>query len=148
MISKTDIFVMLLQKQLKNIEPSKRFKYNDLKRVAKKITLETDGCYLWTGYITNAHKSSKGLYINFYFRHKKWVLHRLLYTNLKGELKDDEYIKFTCENHGKCCNVNHMLKFSYEREIKDISIKPEPEIKKVIMKTFEEESDFFIDITS
>ena len=54
-----------------------------------------------------------GTYVNFYFRKKKVALHRLLYINFIGHLDDDEYLKFNCENKGKCCNVHHMNKFKY-----------------------------------
>ena len=26
---------------------------------------------------------------------------------------DDEYIKYNCENKGKCCNIYHMKKIKY-----------------------------------
>ena len=53
------------------------------------------------------------MYINFYFRGKKIALHRLLYINFIGNLDDDEYIKFSCTNKGKCCNLNHLIKYKY-----------------------------------
>ena len=42
-------------------------------------------------------------------------MHRLLYENYIGNINEDDYIKFTCINKGKCCNVNHLKKFSYNK---------------------------------
>ena len=53
--------------------------------------------------------------LNFYFNKKKIALHRLLYINYIGEISNKEYIRFTCDNKGKCCNINHMKKYSYNR---------------------------------
>lgn len=106
----------LLERQLKNIPSKKRLHINDLKRISKFIgssIFDADKCSLWNGYITNANNTLKGIYVNFYFRNKKVVLHRLLYTNFIGDLEDDEYLKFSCSEKGKCCNINHIKKFRY-----------------------------------
>ena len=63
---------------------------------------------MWNGYITNKTKESKTSYINFYFRHRKVALHRLLYENYISNIPDNQYIKYTCDNKGVCCNINHM----------------------------------------
>ena len=44
---------------------------------------------------------------------KKIALHRLLYINYIGYVSTNEYIKFSCPNKGKCCNINHMKKYLY-----------------------------------
>ncbi len=106
----------MAKKQIKNIHLSKRLQFTDLKRIAKNLTstiFDQNDCSLWTGYITNINNESKGVYINFYFRGKKIALHRLLYINFIGNLDDDEYIKFSCPNKGKCCNLNHLIKYKY-----------------------------------
>jgi hypothetical protein len=111
-------FKELMTKQIKNITVSKKLSYNDLKRIAKYITssiFDENKCCLWTGYITNSNNKNKGTYINFYFRQKKVALHRLLYINFIGELSNDEYLKFSCINKGKCCNIHHMQKFQYDK---------------------------------
>ena len=51
------------------------------------------------------------IYINFYFNKKKIALHRLLYINYVEDVSPNEYIKFLCDNKGKCCNINHMKKY-------------------------------------
>lgn len=106
----------LFKKQLKNLPINKKLNYNDIKRISKFLPssiFESDKCCTWTGYITNENKLSKGTYINFYFNKKKIALHRLLYINYVEDVSDNEYIKFTCENKGKCCNINHMKKYNY-----------------------------------
>ena len=106
----------LINHQIREVPFQKRLKYKDLTRIVKYIDssiFDEENCALWKGYITNINNSYKGLYINFYFRKKKIALHRLLYANFKGHIDDDEYIKFSCPNKGKCCNINHMIKFRY-----------------------------------
>ena len=111
-------FKELLTNQLKNINSTFKLKYNDIKRISKYLTssiFDPNNCSLWDGYITNEKNKSKGTYINFYFNKKKIALHRLLFINYIGEISNKEYIRFTCENKGKCCNINHMKKYSYNR---------------------------------
>jgi len=114
-IDKNDILKDLINKQLKNVPLSKKLQYSDLKRISKYINtgIMGDQCCLWDGYITNAN-SSKGTYINFFYKKKKMALHRLLYINYVGNLSSNEYLKFTCENKGSCCNVNHLEKYKYQ----------------------------------
>ena len=109
----------LIMKQLKNVSQYKKLQYTDLKRVCKYINtsiFDENNCCMWTGYVTNANNSNKGTYINFYFRKKKAALHRLLYSNFVGELTDNEYLKFSCENKGTCCNIRHLRKFKYQKK--------------------------------
>jgi hypothetical protein len=91
----------------------------DIKRICKYIDssiFSPESCCLWKGYITNSANQNKGTYVNFYFRKKKEALHRLLYINFVGELNVTEYLKFTCDNKGKCCNVKHLTKFKYNKK--------------------------------
>lgn len=118
------IFKELAAKQIKNISSNKKLQVNDIKRIARKINtsiFDESKCALWNGYITNINNACKGTYVNFYFRKKKVALHRLLYSNFVGDLNDDEYLKFNCENKGKCCNIYHMNKFKYNTN--DINLK-------------------------
>jgi hypothetical protein len=117
-----DYFKELLHNQLQNVPTTKKLTYNDIKRISKFISssiFDETKCSLWNGYITNEKNQSKGTYINFYFNQKKIALHRLLYLNFIGEILNTEYIKFSCVNKGKCCNVNHMKKFSYNLKQQD-----------------------------
>ena len=63
-------------------------------------------CSLWNGYVTNDNNNFKGTYINFYYNKKKIALHRLLYENYVGKISN-QYINYTCDNKGLCCNINH-----------------------------------------
>ena len=106
----------MTNKQLKNISVPQKLQFTDLKRISKQVSgsiFDPKICSLWTGYITNINNSKKGIYINFYFNSQKVALHRLLYINFIGELNDHEYIKFSCGNKGRCCNINHLKKYKY-----------------------------------
>ncbi len=108
----------LLNNQLKNISIQNKLKFNDIKRISKFLTssiFDKNNCSLWNGYVTNENNNFKGTYINFYYNKKKIALHRLLYENYVDLVNEDDYIKFTCVNKGKCCNINHLKKFSYNK---------------------------------
>lgn len=116
----------LLIKQLKNISPSKKLSYNDIIRISKFLNVsifDKEKCSLWNGYVTNEKNKTKGTYINFYFNKKKIALHRLLYINYIGDISNEEYIKYSCENKGKCCNINHMKKYTYNKNVESIEEK-------------------------
>ena len=118
-IVKKNLLNELMTKQLKNITPSKRLRYKDLTRIAKNLSstiFGEDTCSIWDGYVTNVNNEKKGVYINFYFKQKKVALHRLLYSNFVGQIEDDEYLKFSCDNRGKCCNINHLVKYEKKQE--------------------------------
>ncbi len=115
----------LKNRQLPNVPSSKKLRPNDIHRIVQHTDnsiFDEEKCCLWTGYITNLKNKRKGTYINFYFKDKKKVaLHRLLYANFKGEISMKDYIKYSCPNKGKCCNINHMVKFEYNsNEFEDV----------------------------
>ncbi|AYV80192.1 MAG: hypothetical protein Gaeavirus15_2 [Gaeavirus sp.] len=115
-----DFLKELLVNQLKTINPTKKLNYNDIKRISKFLVssiFDPTECSIWNGYVTNEKNQSKGTYINFYFNQKKIALHRLLYLNFLGDILNTEYIKFSCSNKGKCCNIHHMKKYSYNSNI-------------------------------
>jgi hypothetical protein len=117
-LKSNDFLKELLINQIKNINSSKKLNYGDIKRISKFLTssiFSENNCCIWNGYVTNEKNQSKGTYINFYFNKKKIALHRLLYINYIGEISNKEYIRFVCDNKGKCCNINHMKKYSYNR---------------------------------
>lgn len=123
------IFQELIKKQRKDCKESKKLTLQDIKRISKNIKssiFDTSGCTLWNGYITNKNKTAKSSYINFYFRHRKVALHRLLYENYISELEDNQYIKFNCPCKGICCNLNHMYTIDVKSKPVD---KPKPKIK-------------------
>ncbi|ATZ80740.1 hypothetical protein BMW23_0694 [Bodo saltans virus] len=120
---KKKIIKEMNEKQLKNVAIERKLHFKDMTRISKYIEssiFNEKECCLWNGYITNESNFKRGTYINFFFRNKKVALHRLLYENYVEPLSDDYYIKFTCDenNCGKCCNINHMIKYKYNNVLK------------------------------
>jgi hypothetical protein len=114
MLSKNDIFIQMINLQRKNLSYKYRLNIDDIHRILNNISTSPFApidCCIWNGYVTLLEKS-KIKYINFYFKHRKIAIHRLLYINYVDDLNDDSYLKFTCENKGICCNVNHIIKRS------------------------------------
>ena len=112
---KKKILSELTSLQLKTIDINKKFTYRDIMRICKHINKSIFGkqCSLWEGFVANI-KANKSPYINFYFRGKKLALHRLLYINYVEALKENEFIKYSCKNKGRCCCLNHMIKYTKE----------------------------------
>lgn len=120
--STDELLKELLSRQLQKTPVNKKLQYQDLKRISKYIItspFDENSCCLWKGYITNTNNSNKGIYINFFFKGHKIALHRLLYMNFIGDLDNNEYLKFTCDNKGKCCNIMHLKKFKYFKDPKN-----------------------------
>lgn len=141
----------LIKKQLKNVPFNKKLRKSDIHRIVKHSNtsiFDSEDCCLWTGYVTNMSDDKKGTYINFYFKNKKKVaLHRLLYINFKGELKDTDYIKYSCENKGRCCNINHMVCFEYnldETKNKSKSKKQTKKSKKIQENKYFNDNNFTV----
>jgi hypothetical protein len=116
---KKKILDELITKQLKNVPIERKLHNKDLRRIVKYINssiFDEEKCCMWNGYVTNETNSKRGTYVNFFFRNKKVALHRLLFENFIGPLGEDYYLKFSCDDNlsdGKCCNVNHMIKYKY-----------------------------------
>ena len=136
-LTNKEILEELLKKQLKNVNINK-LSFEDIKRLSKYIKtsiFDENHCSIWNGYITNVDNESKGIYINFYYNSKKVALHRILYCNYIGDLKDTEYLKFSCENKGKCCNLKHIQKFKYIKSKNVVEPKKKRRNKKRIRKS-------------
>ena len=120
-INNDKILIELIQNQKKYITGDKKLLYNDLKRISKYLSnsIFNKECSIWNGYVTVIKNDEKNSYINFYYSGKKYSLHRLLYSNYVGDLLDSEYIKFKCNNKGKCCNINHFYKNNKNEEYND-----------------------------
>ena len=101
----------LLENQLEDVPFRMRRSFKDLKRMCRFIKFSiftSTECVLWSGFITNISKNShKGIYVNFYFNKNKQSLHRILWNNFRGPIKD-HYISYLCSNKGQCLNLNHM----------------------------------------
>jgi hypothetical protein len=123
-MSRNSIFKELITTQLRAVPARWRLNIGDIKRICKYIDtsiFSTDDCCLWNGYITNMNNTHKGTYVNFYFKKKKVALHRLLYSNYVSPLGINDYLKFSCENKGICCNVTHYKKYKYANTNKYVS---------------------------
>ncbi len=114
----------IINLQRPNIRSDKLLLQKDLKRIINRtggIINNTNECILWKGYITH----NKIDYINFYFKGKKCALHRVLYINFIGKLKDNDYLEFICSdksNRGKCCNINHIIKKRNSKNFKNSTL--------------------------
>jgi len=118
----SNLFEELIKKQRKNCKESKKLTLQDIRRITKNLRtsiFDVSCCSLWEGYITNKNKDSKTSYINFYFRHRKVALHRLLYENYVSDIEETQYIKYNCSNKGVCCNINHMYTIEPEEPKKE-----------------------------
>ena len=111
MTTKNKILIELIKKQISDVNHDKKLNLSDINRICKNLSDSIFGteCSLWRGYVTKL-KNNKDKYINFYFKGKKCALHRLLYLNYIGKLEKNEYLKYSCENKGLCCNINHYEK--------------------------------------
>ena len=126
-ISKNKILVELINNQIDDIDNDKKLDVKSLQRISRNVenSLFSNECVFWQGYITYI-QSTDVHYINFFFNGKKHALHRLLYLNFIGNLKKNEYLKYKCDNKGKCCNINHILKINSKKSLeKDIIEKKE-----------------------
>ncbi len=117
MNNKDLIYKELVENQL-DYEGEDKLEKNDLLRISENVDNSLFGkeCVLWTGYITNSN-NNRAKYINFNFKNKKKALHRILFKNFVGKLEKNEYIKYTCNHKGYCCNINHIKKVGNSRKI-------------------------------
>lgn len=115
-ISKNKILIDLINNQKDDIDGNKKFDVKSLQRISRNLddTIFSNKCVIWKGYITYISNTDTH-YINFFFNGKKHALHRLLYLNYIGEVNKNEYLKYTCENKGKCCNINHIYKINSKK---------------------------------
>ena len=131
MSDKKKLLKELIKKQKEDVPEDLKLNANELMRLCKYIDnniFSKDKCCLWKGYISNSNNDKKPLFVNFYFRGKKRIIHRLLYYNFVDKIGDNEYIKLLCVDK-KCCNINHFIKFNYKtqnKEKKKVKNKDEP----------------------
>lgn len=113
-------FIKLFQlKQLPNLTKGIELQERDFKKIQKHLENKDifgTECSSWSGVFCNKGKEKKGIYINYYFNHRKESLHRLLYRNyVNAKLADKTYLVHKCSNK-LCVNVSHMI----EKRLKDI----------------------------
>jgi hypothetical protein len=122
-IFKDEIFIELVNNQLKHIPHEKKLTHSDFKRISYYLTKTIFGkeCSIWNAPVIKNNTSQT--YVNFYFNGKKYSLQRLLYLNFIGDLTQSEYIKFNCPNKGICCNITHFYKnIKSDTNIKSVPI--------------------------
>ena len=118
-ISKNQILSDMLNLQRKGIISKFKLDIDDIRRIIYNINtspFSDINCCIWTGYITDNEKCNSK-YINFYFKHHKIALHRLLYINYVNDLNNNNYLRFICKNKGICCNIKHIEKFNKKYSI-------------------------------
>ncbi len=136
MTETSEILSKLIKNQRNDISLNKKLAFTDLTRISNNLPNDifSDDCCIWSGYITNLKSKKKNCYVSFFYKNKKVSLHRLLYANYIGNIKDNEYIKYTCNNKGTCCTLNHMKKVAEDIEITNdtdnIEKNPENNIEK------------------
>jgi len=133
-MNKTIIFQELIKNQRKNINSDKKLSLSDLKRISLYLSnsIFTNNCSLWEGFVTEIKNTTT--FINFFFNGKKQALHRLLYNNFVNDVNDNEYLKFTCENKGQCCNIYHIVLLKGKIE-NNLQIKNEESIESLVVNT-------------
>ena len=102
-----EIFLKFLENQKKHIPTYQNYGkmfFEDIQRIEKNIQKDifANTCCLYKGEIKNGFASIS-------FKGKKVSVQRLLYHNYIGEIKRNQIIKYTCENKGTCCCLNHLF---------------------------------------
>jgi len=114
-MDKTELLNILIDKQLKDIDPNDRLSLNDIHRLTKYLrdNIFGEDCVEWGGYCERKTKRNRSCGIIFYFNGDKRALHRLLFTNYISPIPENTHIYFTCKNGPYCANVTHMFMKEY-----------------------------------
>ena len=126
---------LILENLIKNqrhAEIKNKLNLTDINRIVNNIssTIFSDECCLWEGPIITTNNKD---YISFFINNKKISLHRILYNNYIDELNNNEYLKYSCSNKGKCCCLKHFYKVN--KKIKIQNEKEEISLKKKEIKS-------------
>ena len=124
--NKNDILANLIKNQKEHTELKSKLSLSDLKRLTNNLSKDifNDECSVWEGPILMANNKE---YISFFINGKKISLNRILYKNYIGNLDDNEYLKYTCPNKGRCCSLKHIYKINKKIQKQNIQENP-PEI--------------------
>lgn len=120
-LTKNKLLTEMCLKQRKKADKKYFLELNDLVRLLKNIDnsiFNKTECVLWKGYLTKCN-NNKSSYVNFYLKKRKLALHRILYINFIDDLDLKYYLKYTCDNPGKCCNINHIIKVYNDNNLQD-----------------------------
>lgn len=111
-----ELFQELQDRQLADVPPEWKLSNSDLQYILSNVmsSIFGDECCIWSGSnASDGEKPKKRPYNNFYHNKKKTALHRLIYSNYVQPLTSLEFIRFNCENKGRCCTVAHLQKYQY-----------------------------------
>jgi hypothetical protein len=100
------IYNEMIEKQLLNINDNK-LSSADIMRISNKLTesIFSNNCVIYNG---TYYKKNNNYYIPFYYNYKKISLTRILFINYIESINSNVNIKYTCNNKGLCCCLNHM----------------------------------------
>lgn len=134
---KNKLLTELCLKQRRITNDKYHLELNDLTRFLKYVNtsiFNTDDCVLWNGYLTSCN-NNKAHYVNFYLKKRKLALHRILYINFIDDLDDKQYLKYSCDNPGKCCNIKHFEKVNNKSPLEiDVSTTSSEPVTNVIIR--------------
>lgn len=104
-----------MKNQKEHIELKSKLLLSDLKRLTNNLSNDifSDECALWEGPILVANNKE---YISFFINGKKISLNRILYKNYIDDLNDNEYLKYSCNNKGRCCTLKHLYKIMKKKK--------------------------------
>ena len=135
--NKNSILEKLINNQKENIELKSKLVLSDLKRLTNHLQYDIFGneCSLWNGPIIITNNKE---YISFFINGKKVSLNRILYKNFIDDLDENEYLKYSCSNKGRCCTLKHFYKVNkkVKEEKKEETIKVEEKKKKSNIVSF------------
>lgn len=135
-MNKNKLLIQLLNKQLKDVKNDEKLCYSDLVRISRKLQTSIFGenCSIWGGNIKA--ETTRRKYVNFFFHKKKHSLSRLLYANFVGKITKNDYIKYTCENVGRCCSISHILINNHPKDIQPIKIENNKQSSDLLLLDF------------
>ena len=76
------------------------------------ITMKPDSCWEWRG------RYSSG-YGYFYYKGRKYLMHRLMYELWYGKIPKGLLIRHMCHNH-QCCNPDHLRPGTQKQNMADM----------------------------
>lgn len=82
----------------------------NIERLWRKVEI-TESCWIWFGAI-----DSSG-YGNIQYNNKVWKAHRLMYTELVGEIPEDKQLDHLCRVR-KCVNPDHLEEVSQQENLR------------------------------
>jgi hypothetical protein len=126
--NKNNILENLIKNQKEHIELKSKLLFYDLKRLTNNLSKDIfcDECSLWDGPILVSNNKE---YISFFINGKKVSLNRILYKNYIDNLDNNEYLKYSCINKGRCCSIKHLYKVNKKIKQSEIAEKVELIIK-------------------